>query len=136
MQTFLPYADFEKTAKCLDMKRLNKQRLEANQIINILLGIQKGNGWKNHPAVKMWKGHVSALMMYFNDISKEWVRRGYKHNMGFYNLDLMVPISFPKWLGNKEFHLSHQSNLLRKLPDHYRIFFPEVRDDLPYIWPI
>ena len=28
MQTFLPYKDFGKTAKCLDYRRLGKQRVE------------------------------------------------------------------------------------------------------------
>lgn len=34
--TFLPFHDIKKTAKCLDYKRLGKQRLEAKQLINIL----------------------------------------------------------------------------------------------------
>jgi hypothetical protein len=25
--------------------------------------------------------------------------------------------------------------LVRKLPDHYRQFFPDVPDNLPYFWP-
>lgn len=37
MQTFLPYSDFKKTAKCLDYKRLGKQRVEAWQIYETLL---------------------------------------------------------------------------------------------------
>jgi hypothetical protein len=36
MQTFMPYSDFEKTARCLDNKRLGKQRVEAWQILNTL----------------------------------------------------------------------------------------------------
>ena len=59
MQTFLPYPDFQKTAQCLDNKRLGKQRVEARQIISTLEG--KSNGWRNHPAVKMWKGYEDCL---------------------------------------------------------------------------
>ena len=51
MQTFLPYADFVKTAKCLDYRRLGKQRIEAFQILNILEGKTTKAGWKHHPAV-------------------------------------------------------------------------------------
>ena len=40
----------------------------------------------------------------------------------------------PWWLGNEDFHRSHQSNLLRKDPVHYAIF--DVPDDLPYLWPM
>ena len=34
MQTFLPYADFKRSAESLDNKRLGKQRVEAMQIYN------------------------------------------------------------------------------------------------------
>jgi hypothetical protein len=57
MQTFLPYYSFEESAKCLDYRRLGKQRVEVYQIINILEGKNKTNGWVNHPAVKMWIGY-------------------------------------------------------------------------------
>lgn len=39
MNTFLPYADFQKSAQCLDNKRLGKQRVEAWQIY---LTLKKG----------------------------------------------------------------------------------------------
>jgi hypothetical protein len=29
-----------------------------------------------------------------------------------------------------------RSNLLRKLPEHYGILFPDVPNDLPYVWPV
>lgn len=41
----------------------------------------------------------------------------------------------PPWLGSPEFHRSHRSALVRKEPDFYRPLFPEVPDDLPYVWP-
>lgn len=42
----------------------------------------------------------------------------------------------PSFIGDEEFHRSHQSNLIRKLPEFYRPLFPGVPDDLPYIWPV
>ena len=39
------------------------------------------------------------------------------------------------WLGDPAVHRSHQSALVRKDPDHYRPLFPDVPDDLPYVWP-
>src|SRR3712207_7307101 len=33
-------------------------------------------------------------------------------------------------------HLSHRSALVRKDPARYRPLFPEVPDDLPYVWPV
>ena len=41
----------------------------------------------------------------------------------------------PKWLGDSDFHLAHQSNLMRKDADHYLQFFGEVPNDLDYVWP-
>ena len=44
MQTFLPHRDFEQSAKCLDMKRLGKQRVEAYQLLLIMHDPNK-KGW-------------------------------------------------------------------------------------------
>lgn len=41
----------------------------------------------------------------------------------------------PAWLGDPDFHRSHQSSLLRKDPEHYAPLFGAVPDDLPYVWP-
>ena len=51
MQTFLPYPDYYQSARCLDNKRLGKQRVEALQIHNIVSGKRTTGGWINHPAV-------------------------------------------------------------------------------------
>ncbi len=83
MQTFMPYADFEQTARVLDNKRLNKQALEGWQIMMTNLGLDpEGNhrepkGWRNHPAVKMWQGHEQALLHYIGAMVVEWKSRGY-----------------------------------------------------------
>lgn len=133
MQTFLPLPDFVETAKVLDWRRLGKQRCEAWQIIQALCG---GTGWVNHPAVKMWRGHVSCLAAYGVTICDEWISRGYRDTMrqrfGPYLVDEPTP---PRWLGDSAFHLAHRSNLLRKNLAHYRQFWPDDPDDLPYIWP-
>lgn len=136
MQTFLPYPSFVQSAEVLDRQRLGKQRVEAYQILNVLQGAE--SGWRNHPAVEMWRGYPAALALYHDTIVMEWVKRGYRNNMKlqFYSRyrPLMMPKS-PEWLGDPAFHLSHRSNLLRKAPDHYRQFWPEDPDDLPYVWP-
>ena len=76
MQTFLPYPDFEKSAKVLDYRRLGKQRCEAMQLLNILNGFSIKEGWKNHPATKMWRGHRGALKKYCQTMINEWISRG------------------------------------------------------------
>ena len=132
MQTFLPYSDFEQTAKCLDYRRLGKQRVEADQILNIVLGNNKSNGWVNHPAVKMWRGFSSALIEYRNIIIQEWISRGYNNNMKILSVEKIV---YPKWLGNNSFHSSHKSNLLRKDYSYYSKYGWNETTNLPYIWP-
>ena len=129
MQTFLPYSSFVASARVLDYRRLGKQRVESLQILNTLC---HGSRWGNHPAVLMWAGYESALTVYKNTMITEWVRRGYKNNMATEKVGFYV---LPWWVGNKDFHLSHRSNLVRKLPEYYRKFWPDISNELPYVWP-
>ena len=133
MQTFLPYPDVCESLKCLDYRRLGKQRVEAFQIINILTGKTDKKGWINHPAVKMWRGYENALMFYCDVAIDVWVSRGYNNSMKRYG---MTAAYFPKWMGDPAFHASHRSNLLRKNPVHYGQFGWTEPPDLPYIWPV
>jgi hypothetical protein len=135
MQTFLPFQDFKKSAKVLDYRRLGKQRVEAYQIIRILGGKQKSNAWKNHPAVLMWKNHITALKLYFNIVVLEWERRGYKNNMKLYRITLNN-ISYPFWLGNNKFHSCHRATLLFKDPKWYSKFKWKEKPKYKYVWPI
>lgn len=138
MQTFLPYEDFAESARVLDRQRLGKQRVETLQILNALV---TGKGWINHPATKMWRDHIPALVLYQHAVCHEWT-----HNRGYRDTCLEKTINIaqtdgtnavmPMWLGDQTFHLSHQSNLVRKDPAFYGPQFPGVPDTLPYIWPI
>jgi hypothetical protein len=139
MQTFLPYPDFQESARVLDYRRLGKQRVEAKQIFLALT--EPTYGWKNHPAVKMWRGAEDALLSYGIAMCEEWRARGYNDTMlsWFIEKRLARPPSdrqLPIWLGDVNFHLSHQSNLLRKDGAFYRPVFPTVPDNLPYVWPV
>ena len=130
MQTFLPYPDFYKSLSCLDNKRLGKQRVEAYQI---LLCLRKPNRWKNHPAVKMWKGYEGALIHYMNCAIDIWENRGFKNTMK--RLSAPPFVDYPIWYGKIEFHSSHRSNLLRKDNNHYSQYGWREPDNLPYYWP-
>ena len=149
MQTFLPYESFEKSARVLDDKRLGKQRSECMIILKTLLGVYEKEGrkgWPHHPATKMWTGCERALVRYSIAICDEWIERGHNDSC----MDWFAQVSrdltseaaplyrapTPEWLGNEEFHRSHRSNLLRKMPEHYRQYWPDERDDLPYVWPV
>lgn len=138
MQTFLPYDDFSRSASVLDRQRLGKQRVENLQIMKVLTG--HTTGWANHPAVKMWSGYESALMEYQYAVCHEWTNvRGYNDTCLEKTLDLIKAeyrdAVLPDWIGDTAFHISHRSNLIRKRPDIYSSIWPDVPDDLEYIWP-
>lgn len=142
MQTFLPYPNFAASAMVLDRQRLNKQVLEARQILS---AIQNGGGWRNHPAVRMWRGHTNALRLYHDVMLREWVRRGYKTTQS----ELLPPptddtlrqiwvesIIMPSWLGRGDFHSAHRAALLAKDPTHYSRFEWEEEPVIAYVWPL
>jgi hypothetical protein len=132
VNTFIPYPDFVKSAKALDYRRLGKQRVEAWQILRALMGISQG--WRNHPATKMWRGHEKALCEYGIAICQEWIDRGYKDTMlpQFVALHPTFPdTGLPFWFGDQLIHQSHQSNLMRKDPNYYVFNVPIF---LPYLW--
>ena len=134
MQTFLPYKGFELSAQTLDYKRLGKQRVEAFQILNVLLGRTetKARGWINHPITKMWKGYENALKLYTNTMIDEWVYRGYNNTM--VKEDIVGKIKYPHWIGYELFHSSHRANLLRKDYEYYSQFKWVENPESPYVW--
>lgn len=142
LQTFLPYPDYMLSAQVLDSKRLGKQRLEVVQILNVLHEVEGSNmGWRNHPAVKMWRGCELQLCEYGLVMVETWKARGYRDTCEkklAQHLDWAEGGNMlkPTWFGDIDFHRSHQSNLLRKDPEYYGTFFGDVPNDLPYVWPV
>lgn len=138
VNTFIPYKSFRLVAKKLDYKRLGKQRVEAKQILNILLDDTKTRGWRNHPVVAMWRGYEGALKYYYNCMVSEWVKRGYNNTMKFYKLPDRIII--PWFVSCKTVRLSHQASLLRKHPAYYEKIFdrtkiPKEYFNYSYVWP-
>jgi hypothetical protein len=89
----------------------------------------------DHPAVKMWRGYDMALKLYTNTMIEEWIRRGFKNTLLYYDIRA-DELMYPWWFGDRRFHDSHKSNLLRKYPEYYCQFGWDVPDDLPYVWPV
>jgi hypothetical protein len=149
VQTFLPYPDFRASATVLDQRRLGKQRVEALQVLRAL--IRPGYGWRHHPAAAMWAGYEEALTRYGLDVCAVWRVLGHDDTVAASltadlaagtgvgtvrpQVRLKADGDLPPWLGDVEFHRSHQSALVRKDPEHYGHQFPEVPPDLPYVWP-
>lgn len=133
MQTFLPYPIIVLAAEVLDCKRLGKQRVEAMQILNALSN--EKSAWRNHPAVRMWRGYENCLKYYANTMIVEWVNRGYANTMNVYEID-ESSIEPPPWLGDYRLHTSHKCNLVRKMPEYYWAYWPDVDSTAPYWWPV
>ena len=149
MQTFLPVADFEESARLLDSPRLGKQRVETLQVLRALE--LPDYGWTSHPVVRMWRGRTPALVAYGLATVRIWRERGFADTthtliaefapdvVGVPQEELARAGMLPSWVGDEALHLSHRSNLLAKEPDFYRPLFQPLfgaePEDLPYVWP-
>jgi len=139
MQTFLPYKDFDQSAQVLDNKRLNKQILEGYQILKVLSSDDPKAGWRNHPAVKMWRGCEKALLSYVMCCVKEADKRGIKTENNVANIQALFFANvdnwndgLPNWFHNHEqshrIMATHKANLYRKDPIFYMDFVSAVTD--------
>lgn len=161
MQTFLPHTDsFKHTAQELDNKRLNKQVLEAWQLMLTLTELNPAGehrdpkGWRNHPAAKMWRGHEKALMEYALAMLDEWLARGRNSTMGpkikaTFDTALSLgrvedKLILPAWMQDtakyEQLASTHRVALLRKDYEWYSQFgWPEDKGKRPdyyqYLWP-
>jgi hypothetical protein len=149
MQTFLPVADFEESARLLDPARLGKQRVETLQVLRAME--LPDYGWASHPAVRMWRGRTPALVAYGLAMVRVWCEQGFADStrdlIGEFapsvttatQSELAAAGLLPSWVGDEALHRSHRSNLLAKDPVFYRPRFTErfgpEPDDLPYVWP-
>lgn len=139
MQTFLPSKSFKESASILDSKRLNKQILECYQILKVLSSDDPRAGWRNHPAVKMWRGAEHVLYSYAMSMIIEAKRRGIRTAKNEENLlflrrekKQLWGSQFPIWLQNPETRdrviATHRANLYKKDPEYYYAFEIEVHN--------
>jgi hypothetical protein len=130
MQTFLPYKDFTKSANVLDSKRLNKQILEGYQILKVLNSDDPRAAWRNHPAVKMWRGSETHLYNYVLSMANVATLRGIKTDKNLENIETLRKATLQNWGTKKPFWIknksivdrlteSHRANLYRKDPEFY-----------------
>jgi len=154
MQTFLPYKDFTKSAQALDNKRLNKQILEGYQILKVLGNPDPKAAWRNHPAVKMWRGCELALYVYIFEMVAEADLRGIKTINNVNNLNALYTEQsknwghdYPEWYNNdfvmRKITTTHKANLYRKDSFYYNSFGPAFAskhnepccEKCSYYWP-
>lgn len=158
MQTFLPHDNLILSAQALDSKRLNKQILESYQILNVLSGNSPTGGWRNHPAVLMWKTHEYSLRTYAMTMIWEAKKRGIRIDKNLENItNLEKNFSHkwgdrsPKWFGNQDqlmrITTTHKANLFKKDPLYYVKYqyavdspynapcCPDRKEPCKYYWP-
>lgn len=161
MQTFLAHPDFAKSASVLDYRRLGKQRVEAKQVLQAILDVNKegtegntGQGFINHPIMHQWQPYPEALLSYTWYICREWRNRGYRDGImpwlfqvaKLRGLRMMQSGAIrrssqfnPWWLGHPRVHVYHRANLMVKMPDYYSQFGWKIPDHLStgfgYSWP-
>jgi hypothetical protein len=153
MQTFLPYADFRRSAEALDDRRLGKQRVEAYQVMRALA--IPSYGWRYHPVVAMWRHYPLALAAYGREVCRAWRERGFADTCEGKILATLAQVQAipdrlrqrlaggavdvidwvaPHWLGDAAFHASHRAMLLRKDPGWYaRYGWTDAQTE--YVWP-
>jgi hypothetical protein len=154
VQTFLPFPDFEQSARVLDDRRLGKQRVETLQVMGVLVAAfwdnilgrvqdREPRGWRTHPVVLMWRGHEGSLLDYQRATCRVWTERGFNDTCYAKTAALVAhrfgdtpPAGAPAWLGDEALHRSHQSNLIRKDAECYGPLFPGVPADMEYVWPV
>ena len=131
----MPYESYEACALALDDKRLGKQRLEARQLLDTLMG--KSLGWTNHPATKMWRGHEWWLAEYGIAMCRQWMARGFLDTMlaDFESAQRALPKGEePKF--TEALRASMRANLVRKDAKRYRDFLGFTEDPKDgYAWP-
>lgn len=147
--TFI-FAPLNYTCRVLDNKRLNKQKVEAKEILDATM--RTSGGWINHPAVNMWRGYANGLKYYFNRIVEECIKRGFNNTMHIYEFTQQQldnihyetieeyiesknqcknqdknqnqdQIIMPWWFTWPPLLYSHRCSLLRKMPIYYERFF-------------
>lgn len=136
MQTF---PQFPASAQVLDRQRLGKQRVEAKQILQCLLG-EGSTSWASHPAVRMWNGAERALAAYDAAVCREWLGRGYRDTLLPFFLARLArrelgSVRLPWWVGEERFHSAHRASLLAKSPEWYSRFNWSESPEIAYWWP-
>jgi hypothetical protein len=136
MQTFLPYSNFQASARILDKKRCWKQVVEAAQIINVLEG--RSVSWSKHPAVQMWQGSTLSLKEYFNAFLEVCIE---KHSINTKYEFFVIPgeaDDTPWWLGDHCFHKAMRARLIEKDEAFYAHLFISDKgfNNNKYLWPV
>jgi hypothetical protein len=82
----------------------------------------------------MWRGYEPALILYGKTICVEWVRRSYRNNIEWPDINPDTVI-MPEWFGDDRLNSSHRAALLAKFPLWYMRFSWKEEPGIHYWWP-
>lgn len=104
------------TAMALDRKRLNKQIIECQQILDALNG---ATAWSNHPCVLQYRGYEKWLEHYLSCLTL------YKNDAIFHAkvCSDLAQMSKPEW-HTTEYFDQMKRRLYTKDPEHYKRWEP------------
>lgn len=110
----------------LDRVRMNKQVIEARQIIKSIEGLSKS--WKNHPVCLMYKKHKEWLYDYMCCMDC-YLKGLYEYAKYWSDEADKIRPSFLDW---DELIIQHRKRLYSKSPDKYPQFAQYGTSDINY----
>lgn len=124
MNVFIPYAVPVRVARVLDARRLNKQIIECDWLLNA----KEGDRVFKHPAVQMWQQ------------DKEWVDLYRAALLAYRDGDIRLSIELsnqavriqPDFFWFNPLFQQHRSRLYTKDPEHYAIFESAGKSDINF----
>lgn len=122
MQVFVPYPEPIKVVECLDRTRRWKQFAEVKQILDAIEG--RTEGWKNHPATKMWAPYKQWLEYYKNCFEAWFSGKNERAIKWSEEADLIRPPFL-----TDDFCDQHKRRLFTKAPELYPQFWPYGESD-------
>jgi hypothetical protein len=156
LTTWLPLPSFKDSVKSLNNAHLGLQRIQVLELMETFHAIpedesQLPDSYISHdldpdddePILNMWRGYELQLIEYGLECCEEYQLRKGKRDKIYKKLSAHLEwattedASFakPNWFGDVDFHLSHQAELVRLDPKHYRPqFIVDVEREL--VWPL
>lgn len=131
MQVFMPYTTIIQSVRCLDDKRLGKQRIEIKYMLEMMYGM-----WpeRKHPVVEMWEDYTIFLHTMYCQTVGEWEARGNKNTLPRQLEFIHGILIIPPWL--EDYTYQYKALLLYKYYDFYSKEFGtniEPISKIPYL---
>jgi hypothetical protein len=142
VHTYLPFSDFDQTARALNNLDLNVSITTAATVLNTLHEVDGAPKLgQNNPLVRMWRTYELQLASYGMSLCEEAARRGIPvvkpdRSLEYFEWHFTnaasgdVKMTRPEWLNDPRFLNSERRALLVRDAEHYKLIFA-VDADMP-----